>query len=313
MKFLCRGFTVLIPINLGVRIPSLPLLWRPSFINREHNPLRPSDCILNRHDRGRNAGVAIVLRQLSRRKDAGGDQQHALAALLHLRMVAYSLFIRYNKTKRVPMARPRKQPANAICHADRPAYAHSLCRECYDSVRWRGTLPTTLAGEARRMAEGVAGKVPRAGRKPESASTYLRTNRPKVAEFVAGVAVKNLLDMEKTVEELKPELSPFEVAVTAHKLESDPKVAAAIQRTLQKRGLDEQSKQHFVSLIWRYAESEDPADEKRQLMALRILGKAFVGEKIEVNKPEPLPIAGAEELMKSIMGDDYESWAASSN
>jgi hypothetical protein len=27
-----------------------------------------------------------------------------------------------------------------------------------------------------------------------------------VAEFVAGVAVKNALDMEKTVEELKPEL-----------------------------------------------------------------------------------------------------------
>ena len=74
-----------------------------------------------------------------------------------------------------------------------------------------------LAGEARLMAEEVAGKVPRAGRKPASESTYLRTDRPKVAEFVAGVAVKNALDMERAVEELKPDLSPMEVAVTAHK------------------------------------------------------------------------------------------------
>jgi hypothetical protein len=171
------------------------------------------------------------------------------------------------------MARSRQQPANAICHADRPPYARSLCRECYDSVRWRGTLPTTLAGEARTMAEEAAGKVPRVRRKATSESTFIRTDRPRVAEFVAGVAVKNALDMEKTVEELKPDSSPTEVAATAHKLENDPRVTAAIEKTLQKRGLDADSKQHFVDLLWRYAESEAPADEKRQLAAVRILGK----------------------------------------
>jgi hypothetical protein len=159
------------------------------------------------------------------------------------------------------------------------------------------------------MAEEVAGKIPRAGRQPASKSTYLRTDRPKVAEFVAGVAVKNALDMEKTVEELKPELSPTEVAATAHKLENDPKVTAAIQKTLQKRGLDEDSKEHFVDLLWRYAESEAPADEKRQLAALRILGKAFVGEKIEVDKPEELRISGLEEGLKRMLGEDYEKWS----
>lgn len=203
------------------------------------------------------------------------------------------------------MARPKQQPANAICHADRPAYARSLCRECYDSVRWRGTLPTTLAGEARKMAEEVAGKVPRAGRKPASESTYIRTDRPKVAEFVAGVAVKNALDMEKTVEELKPELSPSEVAATAHKLENDPRVTAAIEKTLQKRGLDEKSKDYYVERLWHYFDSEAPADEKRQLAAMRILGKAFVGEKIEVDKPEELRISGIEAGLKRMLGDDY--------
>jgi hypothetical protein len=112
--------------------------------------------------------------------------------------------------------------------------------------------------------------------------------------------------MEKTVEELKPELSPIEVAATAHKLENDPRVNAAIEKTLQKRGLDEKSKEHFVDLLWRYAESEEPADEKRQLAALRILGKAFVGEKIEVDKPEELKISGLEAGLKRMLGDSYE-------
>jgi hypothetical protein len=165
------------------------------------------------------------------------------------------------------------------------------------------------------MAEEVAGKIPRAGRQPASKSTYLRTDRPKVAEFVAGVAVKNALDMEKTVEELKPELSPSEVAATAHKLENDPRVTAAIEKTLQKRGLDEKSKEHFVDLLWRYAESEAPADEKRQLAALRILGKAFVGEKIEVDKPEELRISGFEAGLKRMLGDSYEDlpWVGRAN
>src|SRR5689334_18280330 len=109
------------------------------------------------------------------------------------------------------MARTKRPTTQAICHADRPAYAHSLCRACYDSKRWTGKLPTNVSAEARAMAEEVVGKIPRAGRKPPESSTYLRTERPRVAEFVAGVAVKNALDMEKAVSEIKPGLSPVEV------------------------------------------------------------------------------------------------------
>src|SRR5437868_14565883 len=128
------------------------------------------------------------------------------------------------------VARPKKQPVHATCHPDRPTYAHAICRQCYDSVRWRGQLPTSLSGEARRMAEEIAGRIPRAGRKRPEASEYLRVDPPKVAEFVATVAVKNALDMEKTVEEIKPELSPSQVASTAEKLENDPRVQQAIEK-----------------------------------------------------------------------------------
>src|SRR6185312_6089296 len=143
--------------------------------------------------------------------------------------------------------------------------------------------------EARAMVDESIGKIPRAVRKRPEKSRYIRTERPAVAQHVADVVVKNLLDTEKAVREMKPGLSPYAVAQTAEKLDQDPRVQDAIQRTLQKRGLDEKSKEHFVSLLWKYAESEEPADEKRQLQAMRILGKAFVGEQVEVSKPEPLP------------------------
>jgi hypothetical protein len=204
------------------------------------------------------------------------------------------------------MARPKKSPAEVICHADRPAYAHSLCRACYDSKRWTGKLPTSVSAEARAMADQVSGKIPRAGRTPPESSTYIRTERPRVAEFIAGVAVKNALDMEKTASEIKPELSAVQVAITAQKLERDPNVQREIQKTLQKRGLDEDSKQHFVDLLWKFAESEDPADEKRQLAALRILGRAFIGEKVEIDAPQELRIRGIDEGLKR-MGLDDES------
>lgn len=202
------------------------------------------------------------------------------------------------------MSRPRTQPSNALCHAERPAYAHGLCRQCYDAQRWTGALPRSMSAAAREIADELVGKVPRAQRKAPESSRYIRTDRPKVAEHVAGVVVKNCMDYEKAASELKPDLAPFEVAQTAEKLEHDPNVQQEIQRTLQKRGLDEKSKEHFVDLLWKYTESEDPADERRQLQAMRILGKAFVGERLQIDKPEPLRMQGFEEGIKRMFGGE---------
>ncbi len=191
------------------------------------------------------------------------------------------------------MARTKKLAAQAMCHPDRSAYAHGLCRKCVDSIRWGGrlkNLPSTLSTEMRRMAEEAAGKVPRYRRNPKRAE-HFRTSRESVSNFVAGVAVKNALDMERTVQELRPELPPAQAAIVAESLAHDPNVQRAIQTTLQKRGLDEQSKDHYVELLWRYAESEKPEDERRQLQSLRILGKAFIADQVQVDKPETLRLA----------------------
>jgi hypothetical protein len=158
----------------------------------------------------------------------------------------------------------------------------------------------TATGEVRAIIEEIAGKIPKAIRKRPSESQYLRTANPKVAEHVAAVMVKNCLDTEQAVAELKPDLSPFDAAQTANKLDNDPRVQQAVQKQLQKRGLDEKSKDHFVELIWRYAESENPNDEKRQLQSLRILGKAFIADHVEISKPEVLRFSGFEEDIKKM-------------
>jgi hypothetical protein len=197
------------------------------------------------------------------------------------------------------MAPRKRRPEHAVCHPDRAAYARSLCRPCYDRARWSGQVQHSSTG-AKAIIEEVASQVPRAVRKIPTESQYIRTANPKVAEHVAAVMVKNCLDAEKAAAELKPDLSPLAVAQTAAKLENDPRVQRAVQKELQKRSLDKGSRDHFVELLWRYAESEDQIDEKRQLQAMRILGKAFISESVEISKPSVLRITGIDEEIKQM-------------
>jgi hypothetical protein len=198
-----------------------------------------------------------------------------------------------------------KQPKMAVCHPTLPAYARELCRRCYDSKRWTGNLPTSISGAARKLADEISGPVPRADRRFEG-TKYVRTNRPAVANFVAGAIVKNFMDVERAVEQIKPDLSPVQQAQTAHDLENDPNVQAAVQNELKRLGLDAASKEEYVRLLWRYAASEKVEDEKRQLTSLRLLGKAFLPEQAQIEAPEALPLRGLDEGLKrmGLGGDD---------
>ena len=69
--------------------------YRMAVINLFHDPLCPPHGVGNGAYCGRNPCSAVVLRELPCREDAGGDQQHALATLVHVRSLAVSLYIRY--------------------------------------------------------------------------------------------------------------------------------------------------------------------------------------------------------------------------
>ena len=196
------------------------------------------------------------------------------------------------------------QPKMSVCHPTLPVYAKSLCRSCYDSKRWTGKLPTTVSGEARKLADEISGPVPRADRKRFGESGYVRTSDPAVAHHVAGAIAKNLLDTEAAVRELKPALDSYEVSQVAAKLQKDPHVQAAVQTELKRLGLDAESKEKYIQLLWRYAASEAPEHEKRQLTSLRLLGKAFLPEQVQSDAPETLPLRGLDEGLARMGLDD---------
>jgi hypothetical protein len=72
-------------------------------------------------------------------------------------------------------------------------------------------------------------------------------------------------------------------------------VRTQVQSLLKKRGLDDESRDYFIQKLWAYFESNDPRQEQKALSAMRILGKAFVSEKIENTQIETLKIAGINE------------------
>jgi hypothetical protein len=203
----------------------------------------------------------------------------------------------------------------AVCHPERDAWAHHLCRSCFDSVRKTGKLPTTLRGPERIAAEEF---VPRVGssRKKLHPSTIdpiaikaaqndepaFNTFDPKVSEYIAGAVVKSLLDYRSAARMLKPDFSPSHQAVLAYQLERDANVQAAVQRELAKRGLDESSKEQYVKILWSMVGDTRPESEKLRLQALRLLSKVFLPESqpVGIAKPEALPISDISEGLKQM-------------
>ena len=121
-------------------------------INLLHYPFCPPDTVGNGAHRGRNPRSTVVLRQLAGREDAGGDQQHALATLVHQSSLAFSPFVRHSAAGRAD-ARAR---TGGVCDGRADAKALSS---------WSQRLPAPLKRLSRpepRLAAKPA---------PKSAST----------------------------------------------------------------------------------------------------------------------------------------------
>lgn len=178
------------------------------------------------------------------------------------------------------MARPLQTPR---CHPEKRHYAHGLCKNCYDREK--------------RRALGVVSEAP----VPQPAD--IKVANPATAEHVATMMLKHQMDARGAVQEMVPGLTPAEVSVTAQKIESAPQVRAAIEKALEASGLDDQSKKRYVQMMWEWLTGNDPMKAQ---CAARILGKAFIGERIDVNKPEPLQIVGFDEGVSRLLSDPDE-------
>jgi len=211
----------------------------------------------------------------------------------------------------IPSANPFRP---AACHPDRPIYGSGpLCRKCSDLVRWQGERGKakvraaladnpSLNAVMRADVEDKIGKLKAYERKPEKERKYVDTRKPSVAKHAATTVIVNGLDYDKAATELKPGMTPYEQHKLAHQLEQDANVRTQVQSLLKKRGLDDESRDYFIQKLWAYFESNDPRQEQKALSAMRILGKAFVSEKVENTQVETLKIAGINEGLERMLG-----------
>jgi hypothetical protein len=202
----------------------------------------------------------------------------------------------------------------AICHADRPRYGNSpFCRRCVDQVRWQGErgrakLRAEIESSQSLSAAMKAEVIERIGamteyvRKPEEERRTVDTRKPSVRKHTGKVAILNNLDFDRAAAELKPDLRPHEQASLARKLESDPQVSREIQAQLSTRGLSDKDRDYFVSKLWSLFESPDPRQEQKSIAAMRLLGRAFISEKVENTEIEKLQIGGLEEGIARMTG-----------
>jgi hypothetical protein len=225
---------------------------------------------------------------------------------------------------------PSLKPSRpAACHGDRPIYGSGpLCRKCSDLVRWQGERGkakvrsyvdnnSSLSAAMRAEVDDKLGKLqayaPRRKKPEDPDSKSIRTSNPKVAKHAAKVLIMNALDGESAAKELKPDLAPADQAVLGKKLETDPYVHREIEKQLTPRGLSDHDREYFVTRLWQMFDSTDPREEQKSLSAMRILGKAFISEKVENTQIETLKIAGISEGLERMLGEaNSEAQAGSS-
>lgn len=166
---------------------------------------------------------------------------------------------------------------------------------------------------------------PRKDQKKKAKEIRINHSNPKVAEHIAKVALKNAMDMEETVKELKPEAGPQDTARLARLLERSETVQNAIKFELENAGLDEISGKEYVRRIWEWFDKANQAMEpiymsdgqtrdykletrraeaaqQYAITAAKILQKAFISEKVENVQPSPMKITGFESGIKKMLG-----------
>jgi hypothetical protein len=144
--------------------------------------------------------------------------------------------------------------------------------------------------------------VKRANSKPSSSAPELRLrpDKPYGAKHIASVVIHCAMDFDAAVRMLTHSwgLDEYKIATYVEQCESSPLVKKYIEEELSASGLDDTSKTAFVQLMWQWLRNGNEEERKK---AATILGKGFIGERVTVAKPEPLPIEGLDAGVKQML------------
>jgi hypothetical protein len=222
-----------------------------------------------------------------------------------------------------------------LCHKEqhRPHESRGCCRAQIDSIRWTGRVAAdTDEDDVARVQDIIdSGVVPRAKKKSEllaqregrgTASALKEvanaTNKPVVVvtkqelpesvSFVDPVQARHVgksillrgLNFLLGVKDAYPLLTPFEASVVANAAQRSAEIQAAIEEVASQRGLGEEDRKAYVSLLWRHAVSTAPFAFQDRGNAIRILSKVFIEQQASQQQPQVLVIQGWEDGLKQM-------------
>jgi hypothetical protein len=134
----------------------------------------------------------------------------------------------------------------------------------------------------------------------EKGRPRIRYQVPSVARFVARVIIKHAMDYELAVESIVgDQMDEISIREISNNMRESPEIQAALETELTIHGLDEKSKDAFVHEMWDWLRGDS---EEKAKKAAGILGRGFIAEKVNVDKPETLPIEGIEDMANSMLG-----------
>jgi phage terminase small subunit len=130
-----------------------------------------------------------------------------------------------------------------------------------------------------------------------------RWSSPTMAKLAARSLIKHSMNATQAAKELRPHLTEQSARSTGRRMMNTPEALEELEK-LAPLGLDEASRDQYVKILWSWLQGEDK--EKAQTAA-RILGKAFISDKLQIEQVEPLRIEGIEEGLKTMLGDASDS------
>jgi|SRR5581483_726350 len=126
-----------------------------------------------------------------------------------------------------------------------------------------------------------------------------------VADHIADIVYKHTFNYQGAAAEIAKGKSALDQATLAHYWRSHPAIQAAVQRMLNRIGLDDDAKKRFVASLWNDYYNGSP---REKALAAKILATAFgFGSKnvSENNKPTELPIVNLKQGLDNMgLGDN---------
>ena len=186
----------------------------------------------------------------------------------------------------------------ASCHPDRVHHARGYCNACYKKFKATDAGEVSLA----KKQGGVSRHEPKTGESLIPLEPLpLNTFDFAVCDHVVRLLLKYAMDKNKVIDDLCPGGSCFEKGRMLEQLENDIRIKTALQRDLSRLSLDDKAKEHYVQELWNWFHNE-----KNPLLrgtAARILGKAFIADRVETTTIESLPIQGFEDGLKRMLAE----------